>query len=621
MTILFICGLVFQGSQLSLPRALADSLAMPGSPTPTPAPGPNRKTTIRVSYTTYEWWLLNWSDNQVVCQVYIEHEGWPSRAEVYYYCGQAILDQWAATPTCDLNSTITSLTACTGLYLHLAHVTPGEREIGVSLAPPVVWVSITGCSPTPPQNKCDTLPQLLLTGEEPLPNEQIIRIQGNLNGDPFSCAGSSCSIPLPPTNKNGIPVEFWADSSFGDSSQHFTAQVRAVAWGDFVAPDGHSNDKPLWFVDVLSSQWRGAPLASCAETWSSFPDLEGPPAWLLTPQTADQLQSSASFYYLSASLIKQGIVDASDCPNGGLQDQQIANVCGLEKAQPEVTAWQNQFDGQILQAANDTGVPAQLIKNVFSRESQFWPGLFQSYHEVGLGQLTSNGADTVLLWNPDFFSQFCPLIYSNKVCQQGFGNLTADQQAVLRGALVSKVNAACTDCVSGIDLSQANFSIGIFARSLLANCEQVGEILYNTTQKIPGEVSNYTDLWKFTLVNYNAGPGCLADAVQAVADQKLPIDWPSVSSNLGAACVGAIKYVNDIAQVAGVPTPTPTSQIPTLNLPTEAPTQISTQVTGTVTPTIGVQQTTSPTVRTTPTATSQGYPYPVGSLTPVPGYP
>lgn len=615
LVFLFLCVGVYQATPLLSLQAKAEGLSSAGQVTPTPIPGPNRKTSIKVSYTTYEWWLLNWNANQTVCQVYVEHEGWPSRAEVYYYCGQDILNQWASTPTCDLSNTTTSRLGCTGLYLYLAHVTPGERDINVNLAPPVVWLSITGCSPIPPQNRCVSLPQLLLSGEEPLPNEQIIRIQGKVNGDPFSCAGNSCTIPMPPTGKNGIPVEFWADSSFGDSSLHFTAQVRAVAWGDFTAPEGHTNDKPLWYVDVLSSQWRGAPIASCAETWSSFPDLDGPPAWLLTPDRPEDLKSSASYYYLAGSLIKQGLVDTSDCPNNGLQDQNAANVCGLQKAQSQVTDWQNRFDGDIIQVARDTGVPAQLIKNVFSRESQFWPGLFQSYKEVGLGQLTSNGADTVLLWNPSFFSQFCPLIYSNKVCQQGFGNLTVGQQAVLKGALVSKVNAACPDCPSGIDLSQANFSIGIFARSLLANCEQVGEILYNTTQKLPGEVSNYSDLWKFTLVNYNAGPGCLADAVQTSVNQKQSLDWSSVSSHLGTACQGAVSYVDDISRVAGAPTPTPTSMVPTLNLPTEAPTQ-------SITRTAIMTSTPTTTGLRTATPTSAGYPYPGNSTsTPVTGYP
>ena len=37
------------------------------------------------------------------------------------------------------------------------------------------------------------VPTLLLSGEEPLPNEQIISIAGTINGEPFSCPGSTCS--------------------------------------------------------------------------------------------------------------------------------------------------------------------------------------------------------------------------------------------------------------------------------------------------------------------------------------------------------------------------------------------------------------------------------------------
>ena len=64
--------------------------------------GPNRKTTIRVSYTTYEWWLAAWRNNQVACQVYIEHEGLPDAGEVWYYCGDAIYNAWQATSACKL---------------------------------------------------------------------------------------------------------------------------------------------------------------------------------------------------------------------------------------------------------------------------------------------------------------------------------------------------------------------------------------------------------------------------------------------------------------------------------------------------------------------------------------
>ena len=66
--------------------------------------GPNRKTTITVSYTTYEWWLAAWRDNQVACQVYVEHEGLPDAGEVWYYCGDAVYNAWQATSACKLDT-------------------------------------------------------------------------------------------------------------------------------------------------------------------------------------------------------------------------------------------------------------------------------------------------------------------------------------------------------------------------------------------------------------------------------------------------------------------------------------------------------------------------------------
>jgi hypothetical protein len=311
-------------------------------------------------------------------------------------------------------------------------------------------------------------------------------------------------------------------------------------------PEGGISDQPAWYVDVLSTQWRGSPLASCSQVWMSFPDVGGPPDWLLTPETTAELTTTISYYYLAGSLIERGLVDVSTCMDGGLSGYGIASKCGLEKAMPQVMTWQNQFDGEILRIATETGVPAQLMKNIFGRESQFWPGIFKTLEEAGLGQMTEGGADTVLLWNPEFFGQFCPLVYKTDVCQVGFGNLSEDQQNTLRGALVQKVNAACPNCPTGIDLSQANFSISVFSRALLANCEQVGQIMLNHTGTFAGQTTSYEDLWKFTLTNYNAGPGCLADAISDAMNVGDPLDWEHVKLYLKPACQGAIDYVSDI---------------------------------------------------------------------------
>jgi hypothetical protein len=536
--VVFICLLTTALGTFSKPASVA---ASPGDA----GVGPNRKATITVSYTTYEWWLAAWRDNQVACQVYVEHEGLPDAGEVWYYCGDAIYNAWQATSACKLG-TLEQQRQCSGYYLYLYRKSPGEREIEVKLAPAEAWLTLSGCVPSYPENRCAKLPKLLITGKEPLPNEQIISVQGLLNGEAFSCRGGVCELPLPPTGTSGIPLEFWVDSSYGDSSANYTAQIRVIPWGDFMDPEGGFADQPAWYVDVLSSQWRGSPLASCSQVWTSFPDVGGPPNWLLTPKTTGELKTTISYYYLAGSLIERGLVDVSACTDGGLTGYNIASECGVTSALPQVTTWQNQFDSEILRVASETGVPAQLMKNIFGRESQFWPGIFKTLGEAGLGQMTEGGADTVLLWNPEFYSQFCPLVYKTDVCQAGFGNLSENQQNTLRGALVQKVNAACPNCPTGIDLSQANFSISVFSRALLANCEQVGQILTNRTGTTPGSTTSYADLWKFTLTNYNAGPGCLADAVTDAMNVGDPLDWAHVKLYLKPACQGAIDYVSDI---------------------------------------------------------------------------
>jgi hypothetical protein len=383
-------------------------------------------------------------------------------------------------------------------------------------------------------------------------------------------------------------VQFWAESSFGDASQTFTAQVRVIPWGDFAAPDAPAQDTPLWYVDIISSQYMGEIESTCSQIWSAFPPVGGPPVWLSSPDHPEALVTNQPYYFLAGNLISQGMVDASACQNGGFESPGIANQCGLESARPMINQWQNQFNTDIIQVAKDTGVPGQLMKNIFSRESQFWPGFSATYKEAGLGHLSDLGADTVLLWNPSFFSQFCPLVLDTTRCQQGFGNLDIAEQEMLRGALVQKVNAACPECPQGIDLRQMNFSISIFARGLLANCEQVGQILFNHTQRPAGEVSTYEDLWRFTLVNYNAGSGCLSGAIQAALNGNYPLTWENVKLFLEpGACQASIDYVEDIAhvpQTAATPTPLPTPTLPAPT-PTATPTTEAPQTDPTLTPT------------------------------------
>lgn len=504
-------------------------------------PGPDRFASIYVEYTKYEWWMARWKNNAVVCKLVTDHDGYPTYEEVYAQCPENVADMWWTQDLCIKAQP----KDCKGYYIFLLKTETAEREITVELPPAQAWVSLEDCQEvsTASTTLCEYLPTLVIQGEEPLPNEEITGIGGTIEGEPFTCT-SPCRIRLAPTDEDGVTVEFWAFSSYGDSSKTFNAQVRVIE------TDLGDPDQTYWYVDVLSNRWRGVSLASCADAWEAFPPVGGPPAWLTTPKRPKDLLTEVPYTYLAANLIQAGVVDASTCPNGGLLEEAYgygANPCGLETAREAVTAWQNQFDNLILEVAKETSVPAQLLKRLFARESQFWPALYEG-SDIGLGQLTADGADTTLLWNPAFYDQFCPLVLDAERCDEGYLHLDEEERAALRLGLVHTVNATCADCPLGIDLSRANFSVKVFGHALQANCEQAGRLVRNISGETPGKVASYEDMWKFTLVNYNAGPGCLGDALLATYDQGKPFEWDNVAPNLYGVCAMAIDYVEEISR-------------------------------------------------------------------------
>ncbi len=568
---------------------------------------PDRETSIYVDITVHDWWLAKWADNSVVCSLGVEHDGFPTANDVFKNCGEEVYKIWQTSTTCANAETGVNTQDCPGLYLIQQGSRPDQKKIEVQLPAPEVWITIEGCDFVEEENRCFGVPVLVLNGDEKLPNESIIRIQGTFAGNTFSCAGNRCEIPLSPTQKHGVALTFWGDSSYGDSTEEYNTRVRVTPWGDFAATEENSTDPVSYYVDMISTQWKDRQASSCAAIWQSFPDVQGPPAWLDTPDDPSGLNSSLSLYYLSAMLIQNGVVDAKECPAGGLETSTTANECGVEKAQDAVTAWQNQFNDQIYQTSLDTGIPGQLIKNIFARESQLWPGIYQNVQEVGLGQLTEDGADAAMLWNPGFYTQFCPLVLADDVCNKGYGNLDERQQANLRGALVRKVNATCDDCAMGIDLSLANYSVQIFAETLLGNCEQVNRMYRNLTSFPAGQITSHDDLWRFTLVNYNAGPGCLWKALSRTWKARDDLDWEHVAANLDPICRLGVDYVmevsrGDSAEIVVYSTPLPTNTAPRPTI-TRTPTLFRT-------PTLTRTPTATFTITPTRTATSTSTPRP-----------
>ena len=509
---------------------------------------------MKVDITDYEWWLTAWKDNNVHCSFYVDHDGLPTDADVFSACTTDVYTEWKSNskPCVEKDPK-----ACAGYYFIQVASKPGQREVTVKLPPPDIHVSLEGCQPDK-TGWCTQQPSLVLTAEEPLANQSITSINGMVGTDSFACKGNTCIFKLSETKSNGIRLSFWGNSTYGDSSKVFDALLRVITDG------GTASNRltPRWYVDVISSQWTGDPIASCAAAWEAFPPVDGLPKWLSTPGSSLDLESNIPYNYLAANLITQGVTNASSCPNHGLNTDGSANSCGLKEAGPAVEEWQNRFDKLIFSVAKDNEVPAQLLKNLFSRESQFWPGVFRNGKDVGLGQMTEGGADTTLLWNPSFYEQFCPLILDQGVCKgKGFANLKPAQQTLLRGALVGSVDARCDNCPLGLDLSRADFSVGIFAHTLLANCEQAGKIIQNVTNNMPGQIVDYATMWRFTLVNYNAGSGCLADAITKAYDPKaaIPLSWDKVAPLLEASCPGSTGYVQDVTRdtIPVQPTNTP----------------------------------------------------------------
>jgi hypothetical protein len=533
--IIALNGMAFTRQPSTAPVAAGSSASDANQP-----PGPDRYTVQKVEYQAYEWKMAPWKTRKPVCTMIIDHESVPHPGEVYDNCGEDIYDVWIEQDPClqkDKRS-------CEGYYLFLSDSYPEEKEIPMELDPATAWISLEDCEAvaSASTNVCEGKPMLVLTGQEPLQGETITRVAGTYDGKPFDCDGTYCKFQITDTGSDGVPVEFWAYSSYGDSSIVYTAQVRVQKI------DEGDPDQMYWYVDVLSTQWRGQSIATCADVWNIFPPVGGPPKWLTTPKKSEDLSSDIPYTYLAANLIKQGVVDASNCADGGVSPDGAANQCGLEAARPAIVEWQNQFDGLILSTSKDTAIPARLLKNLFARESQFWPGLFPGTLDVGLGQLTENGADTTLFWNETFFDQFCPMVYSVDTCKGGYISLKEEQQIQLRQALVRSVNATCDDCPLGIDLTRAEFSVVVFAHTLTANCKQTGQVIMNYANEEPGKVASYEDLWKFTLVNYNVGGGCLSEGITRALGEGLPLTWDNVSPFFEGACSGAVNYVNDISK-------------------------------------------------------------------------
>jgi len=283
-------------------------------------------------------------------------------------------------------------------------------------------------------------------------------------------------------------------------------------------------------------------------TGSPAPARNADAGWLSSPDSPGDLATDRPLLFLAGHLIQAGLVNAADCPDNGLQANGAATPCGLERAQSTVVTWQNRFDPVIFTVSQQTGVPAFLLKGLFAQETQFWPATTHnaswSFDEYGLGQLNDHGADTLLLWNTDFYSHLCPTVFHPEFCWLGYAYLPPGMKAMLRGVALGLVSADCPTCELGLDLQKAGTSIPVFAKAVLANRRQVRQGLRNLIG-LPAEVAvSYEDLWRYTLVNYHVGVGCLYAALGTTWQAGEVLDWEHVSRHFEAGC-DTVAYVEN----------------------------------------------------------------------------
>ena len=62
--------------------------------------GPDRFSVTVVDYTKYNWWMMRWGGDEIVCKIVVGHEGMPTPGEVFQDCGEDIYDEWVYKGPC-----------------------------------------------------------------------------------------------------------------------------------------------------------------------------------------------------------------------------------------------------------------------------------------------------------------------------------------------------------------------------------------------------------------------------------------------------------------------------------------------------------------------------------------
>lgn len=281
----------------------------------------------------------------------------------------------------------------------------------------------------------------------------------------------------------------------------------------------------------------------CAESYGAVP--EQALDWLRVDIALNDLATQKRYDLLAGHLLQSGFVDGSACPSSGIYPDGSPNGCGIEVAYSEMVRWQNQYDQAILASATASNVPPYLLKGMIAAESQFWPAGDWMKGEIGLGQMTTSGADLLLSYRSQTYHRVCEQVFGEEECGKPYSELSEDNQAMLHGWVLGLLDVTCPTCTSGINASKGTQAVEMLAETLAASCSQSARVIRMATGETPASLMSYEDFWRFTLANYHSGSGCMYQALRRSGN---PTSWPIIALGLPQDCTSGQVYVRRIEE-------------------------------------------------------------------------
>ncbi|MCJ7625695.1 MAG: hypothetical protein MUO76_19565, partial [Anaerolineaceae bacterium] len=406
---------------------------------------------VEEQYSQYTWRLLSLFDDQVLCEIIVGYEGLPTDEDAFSNCENEISSDF-----------ISSEGGLKNISWELISEDVYVRERKLTLMGMILDI-------VAPERRA-SYPYVILSAVEPLIEYDIIAIHGLNNNKPFECAGAVCELRL----TGDCQVEFWAISSFGDESEHYSATIRI------------SENPPYYFTQITERSNIFLEVQELSDSIWGTAAIGNLPEWISDIESITDLRTGRELPYLAGKMIQNGIVDAGECNGGGLNADLSPNECGMVLSELAVDEWQNQFDPLIWGASRATGVPLRLLKTFIEQETQFWPGSRNTQDGrlvYGFGQLDEFMAGEALRWNDDLVQEVCNGL--QVTCNNTYARLTNVEQADLRLGLVQLMDADCLTCEFGINMDKSQASIMMLAQVLFGYARQTADLMSQKNQVAP----------------------------------------------------------------------------------------------------------------------------------------